>query len=252
MVYGIFSDIHANLEALEAVLSRLDALGARRLICLGDVVGYGASPNECIARVRESCEVVVPGNHDYAAIQRTSTEFFNSYAREAVLWTRRTLTPDHLAWLEGLPLSATFGTGGPYRAVHATPCLPDKWDYILDVQDARLQFACFEEQACFVGHSHQPVLVACGRDGRVSLERLDESALAADRRYLVNVGSVGQPRDGDPRAAALLLETAEGGSGDAVTTIRIVREPYDVERAQRKILEADLPAVLAARLAVGQ
>lgn len=252
MVYGIFSDIHANLEALEAILARLRDMGAERLICLGDVVGYGASPNECIARVRECCEVVVPGNHDYAAIDRTSTEYFNVYAREAVVWTRRTLTRENHDWLAALPLSTPFGGAGTYRAVHATPCSPERWDYILDVQDARLQFGCFEEQACFVGHSHQPVLVACGSDGRITLERLAETTLGSGIRYLVNAGSVGQPRDGDPRAAALLLETGEGDTGTEGSRIRIVREAYDVELAQRKILEADLPAVLAARLAVGQ
>jgi diadenosine tetraphosphatase ApaH/serine/threonine PP2A family protein phosphatase len=250
MRYGIFSDIHGNLEALEAILARLRDAGAEKLICLGDLVGYGASPNECVEAVRGVCDVVLPGNHDSAVVGETNIDFFNPFAREAVLWTRRALKEEHLEYLRGLTLVHTEKE--IFRAVHATPCSPEKWDYILGIEDARLQFECFHERVCFVGHSHQPFAARRGPLGEVTMAAFGEVMLASDARYILNVGSVGQPRDGDPRGACAVLEDAPGASSDGEMRVVLHREMYDLRTAQEKIIAAGLPSILASRLEVGQ
>jgi len=253
MRWGVFSDVHANLEALEAVVARLKERGVERLLCLGDIVGYGASPNECVERVRQVADAVLAGNHDWAVAGRTSTEYFNTMAREAVKWTRRVLTPENLDYLKERPLVHRFGGaggsgGGVFLAVHAAPCSPEDWEYILGTEDAVAQFRCFTERACLVGHSHQPFAAEISPEGRVTLGSLDRRELAPERRYIFNVGSVGQPRDADPRAAAAILDD---GDGTGPVTLALERVPYDFTRTQEKILAAGLPAPLASRLGVG-
>jgi diadenosine tetraphosphatase ApaH/serine/threonine PP2A family protein phosphatase len=248
MRYGIISDIHANLEALEAQLTSLGELGAERFICLGDVVGYGASPNECVERVRAISEEVLAGNHDHAAVDLCGIDSFNPYARAAVIWTRRMLTPENMAYLRDRPFTHVFGSG--LLAVHASPCSPPAWDYILGVEDARLQFDCFAERGCFVGHSHLPFVAVKDAGGGVELRGFrGPLELAASQRFIVNVGSVGQPRDGDRRASACLVD--DRGPEDGIL-LTLVRGEYDIAAAQEKIIVAGLPAVLAHRLAGGR
>ena len=248
MRYGIISDIHANLEALDAELGALRELGAERFVCLGDVVGYGASPNECVERVREIADEVLAGNHDHAAVDLCGINAFNPYARAAVIWTRRTLTPENINWLRTRPYTHNFGSG--LLAVHASPCSPPEWDYILGVEDARLQFDCFAERGCFVGHSHLPFVALRDPGGGVELRGLGGSFVPGDgRRFIVNVGSVGQPRDGDRRASGCLVEDLGPDRGVELT---LVRSEYDVAAAQQKIIDAGLPAVLAHRLSSGR
>jgi diadenosine tetraphosphatase ApaH/serine/threonine PP2A family protein phosphatase len=189
---------------------------------------------------------VLAGNHDWAVAGRTSTEYFNTMAREAVKWTRRVLTPENLEYLKELPLVHRFGEA--FLAVHAAPCSPEDWEYILGTEDAVAQFRCFSQRACLVGHSHQPFAAEISPEGRVELGSLSRRELVPERRYIFNVGSVGQPRDADPRAAAAILD--DGGEKGAVT-LALERVPYDVTRAQEKILAAGLPAPLASRLGVG-
>jgi len=241
MTTVLLSDIHANLEALEAVLAEIDARRPSRILCLGDVVGYGASPNECLDLIRGRSEVVLLGNHDAAASGGPEAARFNIYARAAAEWTAKVLTRENREFLQKLPLTSAQ-TG--FFCVHASPATPRDWEYLLDRFDAEPQFAYFTEPICFIGHTHQPAIFMADPSGTKSLPvgtvRLDSA-----RRYIVNVGSVGQPRDRDPRACFVVLKE---GSGE----LEYVRVPYDVAGAQAKIRAAHLPDVLAARLATGE
>ena len=241
MTTVLLSDIHANLEALEAVLGAVDERKPDRVLCLGDVVGYGASPNECLDLVRRRSQLVLLGNHDAAASGGPEAARFNVYARAAAEWTARTLTRENREYLQKLPLtSAQSG----FLCVHASPATPRDWEYLLDRFDAEPQFAYFSEPVCFIGHTHQPAVFQADPAGTRSLPPRT-FRLEPHRRYIVNVGSVGQPRDRDPRACFVVLQE---GSGD----LEYVRVPYDVEGAQAKIRAAHLPEVLAARLATGE
>jgi len=241
MSTALLSDVHANLEALQAVLAEIDARRPRRILCLGDVVGYGANPNECLDLLRSRSEVVLLGNHDAAASGGPEAARFNVYARAAAEWTAKVLTRENREYLQKLPLTSAQGS---YLCVHASPAMPRDWEYLLDRFDAEPQFAYFTEPVCFIGHTHQPAVFLSDPGGTKSLPvgsfRLDPA-----KRYIVNVGSVGQPRDRDPRACFVLLSE---GSGD----LEFVRVPYDVAGAQAKIRAARLPDVLAARLATGE
>lgn len=243
MKIGIFSDTHGNLEATEAALRHLEQAGAERLWCLGDVVGYGANPNECVDRVRAAAEETILGNHDAACSGAVDPAAFNRYAREAVDWTAQRLTPERRDWLRALPQSVTKHD---LLLVHASPVEPALWHYIHPHMRLGDMVACFEATAArvtFVGHSHQPmVLVHRGADYfRFSGDQL---YLEDGGRYLVNVGSVGQPRDGNPLGCAAVYDTE-------AASVRLVRFPYDVAAAARKIREAGLPDVLADRLETG-
>jgi diadenosine tetraphosphatase ApaH/serine/threonine PP2A family protein phosphatase len=241
MKTALISDVHANLEALEAVLKVVDERGADRILCLGDAVGYGGSPNECLNLIRKRCQLVLLGNHDSASSGGPEISRFNPNAKAAALWTSKVLTPQNRDYLRALTLSQRRE---PYLFVHASPAAPRDWEYIFDRFDAEPQFQFFTEHACFIGHTHQPAIFERSTSGAVSLPptslRLDPKC-----RYIVNVGSVGQPRDRDPRACFVILTEPEG-------SIEFVRVPYDIEASQEKIRAANLPPVLAARLSAGE
>ena len=241
MITALISDVHANLEALEAVLQAIDGQRVGRILCLGDVVGYGASPVQCLELVRERCELVLLGNHDSAASGGPEAARFNPNARAAALWTSRVLTAEHRDFLRGLPLVQRVDS---FWTVHASPASPRSWEYIFDRFDAEPQFQFFAEASCFLGHTHQPAVFERSPSGCISLPP-SRHRLDPDRRYIVNVGSVGQPRDRDPRACFLILHE---GAGE----IEFVRVPYDIAGAQQKIRDAHLPGVLATRLATGE
>lgn len=241
MRLAIVSDIHGNIEALERVLSDLDARAPDGIFCLGDFVGYGAAPNECIDRLRPRIEGAVAGNHDLAACGRIRLGYFNPDAAAAARWTTQTLTPENTAYLEGLPFSLSWRGA---CVVHASPAEPSEWHYVFSPNDAHHEMQHCHEPVCFIGHSHVPT--AFEVDGDFVQER--RGPLIKTRpglRYLVNVGSVGQPRDGDPRAAYLWWDT------DA-NTIEHVRLEYDIAAAMARIRSAGLPPFLAERLRVGQ
>lgn len=241
MRYAILSDIHGNLEALRAVLA--DAADrADAILCLGDVVGYGADPDPCIELVAARCRVVVAGNHEYAVAARLDLEWFNPDARAAAEWTRARLDDDACAWLAALPL---VGEVGDATLVHASPGHPEDWDYLLEAEDGYAAFPAFATRLCFVGHSHVPAVWAQGSWGREHEKGAAEIVIEAGCRYIVNVGSVGQPRDRDARAAYVVWDI----EGRRVTLRRV---PYDVARARQKILDAGLPRFLADRLADGR
>ena len=245
MRYGILSDIHGNLEALDAVLEALADERIDRYLCLGDIVGYGASPNACLDRVTGLTTVVIAGNHDHAAIGKLDIATFNHFAAEAALWTRRQLTPDERRYLAELPYTRQIDD---LYAVHASPANPEDWTYLtsLWLADEAFDGMPGDIALCVLGHTHTPVIferrTAQDRSRQIPAATL---GLESECRYIVNVGSVGQPRDGDPRAAYCVYDTGE-------RRIEIKRVSYDVETAQRKIRAAGLPDILAERLAYGR
>lgn len=240
MRYAILSDIHGNLEALRAVLD--DAAGrADDLLCLGDVVGYGADPGPCVDLVGARARMVVAGNHEHAVIGRLDLSWFNRYARAAAEWTREQVDADCVAYLGALPLIATLGDA---TLVHASPRQPQEWEYLVTAEDGLAAFGAFATRLCFVGHSHVPAVWSLGSSGPDHTHGEVSVTLDAGRRYIVNVGSVGQPRDRDPRAAYALWDV------DA-RRVSVRRVPYDIATARAKIEGAGLPRFLADRLAAG-
>ena len=240
MRYAVLSDIHGNLEALRAVLADA-AEHADDVLCLGDVVGYGADPGPCVDLVGTRARAVVAGNHEHAVIGRLDLNWFNRYARAAAEWTRERLDADCSAYLDALPLTAVVDDA---TLVHASPRQPQEWEYLVTAEDGLAAFGAFDTRLCFVGQSHVPGMWSLGSSGPDYGRGDVEVTLEAGRRYIVNVGSVGQPRDRDPRAAYALWDV------DA-RRIAVRRVPYDVVTARTKIADAGLPRFLADRLAAG-
>ncbi len=232
MLVAVLSDVHANLEALEAVLGEADRRGATAAVCLGDVVGYGPEPGPCVELVRARCTAVVAGNHDRAVSPGENVEFLPRDGQEAARLHRETLSEDHLAWLAALPLEAeAYGA----TLVHAAPSEPEAWLRLESMAAVQAPFTAFTTPICFVGHSHRPA---------VASDRIGVTRVRPGHRFLVDVGSVGQPRDHDPRASFALFDT------DAFT-VEIVRTHYDVERTILKVEHAGLPPNLGTRLRRG-
>lgn len=242
MKFGILADIHGNIEALDAVVRLLRDRGATGFICCGDIVGYGADPNLCVETVRRLRCTCVAGNHDYGAVGKVPIGRFNSAATQALLWTRTQLTESNRLYLDSLPLAVEKGS---LRIVHSSPSVPDAWEYILTVPEAAAEMERCEGGVCVVGHSHQPLAVERlpGKPGR--LVRRDNFAIRPYAKYLINAGSVGQPRDGDPRACCLLYD-------DEAQEMTYLRIPYDIPAAAAKIRGAGLPEYLASRLESGR
>lgn len=239
MRYGIFGDVHSNLAALEAVLETLAGARVERFLCLGDIVGYGADAQACVARVRELGPTLVGGNHDWAVAGRLSLEFFNAPARAAIVWTRKVLSRRDIAWLGSLELSTTVDG---ITLAHSTVHDPGVFDYLQTPYDAYLSFQSLATPHAFVGHSHIPITFF---DGTTITYSVRERIELEGHRTISNVGSVGQPRDEDPRAACGILDTD-------TKVLEILRAPYDVEATAGRIRAAGLPALLAERLRLGR
>ena len=247
MRYAVLSDVHGSLEALRAVLADALDQGAAAVLCLGDAVGYGAEPTACVELLGERGARMVAGNHEHGAIGLVNLDWFNPIARAAALWTRDRLAPEHSAYLASLPLTSSVGEA---TCVHASPSRPEECDYLLSAEDGWSAFPDFDTRLCFVGHSHRPGLWSLGSSGP-DFEDLGGPAAAGMRiafrdgqRYIVNVGSVGQPRDRDPRAAYVVWDEEE-------RSVTLRRVDYDHLSAAAKILAAGLPRALADRLAHG-
>jgi len=269
MKYAIISDVHANLEALETVLTKCRDEEVEKYICVGDIVGYNANPSECLNMIRELDLIgVVKGNHDeYVSIDDEEMVGFNPHARAAVLWTKAQLSEEQRAWLASLPLKKTI-RGTNITIVHATLDSPEAWGYIFDVHHATDNFSYQFTQMCFCGHSHVPIAfckkpltmgaenpveeIEDWRSRREPGALPDSDTVAGDIKveiqngwkYLINIGSVGQPRNRDPRASFAIYDSDE----KMVTRYRL---PYDIPASQAKIRAAGLPERLAARLERG-
>lgn len=229
---AVISDVHANLEALTAVLDEIDRAGAEVVYCLGDLVGYGADPKACLDLIRERCTLIVAGNHDLAVASEQGLASLPRDGRTAAERHRTMLPPSDLDWLAALPLRIDADA---CTLVHASPQDPERWYRLDSAVRASDQFAHFATDVCFIGHTHVPGMMS---------DRLGVFNMRRGRRYLVNVGSVGQPRDQDPRASFVFFDPE-------AFSCEFVRVPYDVERAAGKIVEAGLPEGLGRRLRVG-
>lgn len=241
MRYAIVSDVHGNLEALQAAFNLIAPTDG--VLCLGDIVGYGPNPNECVELIRARATATVLGNHDVAAIDNFGLSYFNATAREAMRWTQTVLTPDNADWLNGLGYEFRVPE---FLLVHGAPVV--YFEYILDKAAAARAFAATDAPLIFNGHTHIAEYYALRADGSIEHKHWQQGGtftLAAGSRYIVNVGSVGQPRDLNPRPSFAFYEPAEA-------MITIVRFDYDMSRVQEKIASVHLPAALARRLVVGR
>jgi diadenosine tetraphosphatase ApaH/serine/threonine PP2A family protein phosphatase len=244
--YLVISDLHGNWEALDAVLSASSTDAVDQVLVLGDLVGYGASPNEVVERIRAviGSGGIVRGNHDKIVAGVEDASGFNEVARAAAEWTTNVMTPDNLEFLEGLPQGPVTPVPG-LVICHGSPL--DEDEYVLGIDDAEQIFGQHRGPMTFYGHTHVPMLLTADGE-RISVTALEGDALTLEidpgKRYMINPGSVGQPRDRDARAAYLIYDSSDG---------RIVwrRQEYALEQAQRRILDAGLPQVLAYRLAAG-
>lgn len=241
MRYAILADIHSNLEALEAVLVALSSERIDTCLCAGDIIGYGADPKPCLNKVKALTNNIVSGNHESAVTGKFPLDDLVDNARDAVLWTRNVLTQADIDFLNNLAL---IYKNKDLTLVHASLDNPQDFYYIFRTHEAGETFDLLDTAVCFFGHTHRPHILV---KRNIIISRLDgfKSEINPDYKYAVNVGSVGQPRDGDPRAAYCIYDTTEN-------TVEIKRVPYDIETAQRKIIKAGLPRFLAERLAIGR
>ncbi|HEV2038234.1 MAG TPA: metallophosphoesterase family protein [Candidatus Eremiobacteraceae bacterium] len=242
MRYGIVSDIHSNFDALTAVLRELDGLGMDALVCLGDIVGYGPSPNECCDLLRERGCIAIAGNHDEAAVSLAEADSFNTLAREAIAWTRNELSESNREFLRSLPREFRFDS---FVIVHGAPTF--HFEYFLNVIDAESAFERVTAPVTFIGHTHVAEVYYQDEHQRTFHQKLSGGGridVAPQYRYIVNPGSVGQPRDRNPQASFAYYDDSAG-------LIEVRRVTYDVMKVRERMEQANLPAQLGDRLSVG-
>lgn len=242
MKYSIFSDIHSNLEALQAALDSMEREGAEKRIFLGDIVGYGANPNECIEILRDRADLALAGNHDYGLIGKTDLDCFNRYARDALLWTKEVVSGENIDYLKSLPIRKESGS---MTLVHSSPREPERWHYITNPAEAVEQFPAFNTQVCFIGHSHHPIIIEMNPAGEISGGLESEMKIKSGHCYIINAGSIGQPIDGNPDAAYCLYDSEQG-------LAKIIRVPYNIKGQQAKMKKAGLPEHLINRIEHGK
>lgn len=241
MKYAVLGDIHANWEALSAVLADADAQGVTNYCSVGDIVGYNADPELCIDKVRELAgDSVVRGNHDHYCSRQEELNGFHPLAADVVDWTRKRLNDKQREWLANLRYSRTVET---FMLVHATLDNPEMWGYVFDKLEAEANFAYQMCSVCFFGHTHVPL--AFEKAGIVRGGLYTQLRITAGRKYYINVGSVGQPRDGDPRAAYAIYDLTRN-------VVELRRVEYDIKATQEKIRAAGLPERAATRLEIGR
>jgi predicted phosphodiesterase len=242
MRWGIFSDIHSNLEALEAVIKAYQSESIDMYLCLGDIVGYGANPVECIQIIKDLTQIVVAGNHDWAAAGLFSLEYFNTWARQAIIWTKQSMDLASRDFLASLSL---IYENQDFIIVHGSLNQPEEFNYLTNSSEASQTFALMAKPICFLGHTHSVETFIRDKQGNVNYQIDVRFKLNKGHQYIVNVGSIGQPRDGNNKASFCIYDTEE-------KEVLIKRVSYDVKTAQRKILTNGLPQFLAARLSTGR
>lgn len=241
MRYAVLSDVHSNLEAVEVVLGDVEQKKIKDIAFLGDAVGYGPNPNECIDLLAERCKILLAGNHDWGVLGLTDISYFNEYARYAIEWTKSVLTEKNTKIIKSLPIKKESKDDN-ILFVHATPKDPEEWHYLLTLWDAEINFNYFDNNFCFLGHSHQPFIIERLPSGELVTHK-EETRIKKGDRYIINAGSVGQPRDGDPRACYAIIDDE---------MVRIVRIPYNIEKVQKKMKKVLLPSPLIERLSEGR
>ncbi len=240
MRYAILGDIHSNLEALQAVVREAHKLKVNRFVSVGDIVGYGPNPQECMDLLESLPCMSVAGNHDQAVAGVTDFSGFRKEAQDGILWTRENCDAAHIQQLESLPL---VYEGSDLSVVHASLFQPDQWEYVLSKYQAFVSMGCQKGLVCFYGHTHLPVIFRS--DGEIFPLIGDPITLSGGYRYFVNAGSVGQPRDANPCACLLIFDAK-------ALTLEMHRVAYDIAETQKKIRQAGLPEVLAVRLTYGR
>ena len=245
MRIGVFGDIHNNFEALTASYKVLQVAGCDQIVCTGDIVGYGGSPKECIDFFREKEIIAVKGNHDHYTTQMNTDWEIQPYAKYVIKWMQDTLDQDQIKWLEDLPYTYTLEN---VEFVHSSLEATDgsSWPYILDAQSAMFHFFMQTKRFCFYGHTHIPLLFTI-KKGQVLFELLSTQKLNSHStgKYLINPGSVGQPRDFNSKSAIVIFDTE-------TLDVELYRINYDIKTAQKKIIDAGLPEELAERLDSGR
>jgi predicted phosphodiesterase len=242
MRYGFFSDVHANLEALKVVIADFKKEKLDKILFLGDAVGYGPDPNECTSIINDISGVKLMGNHDYAALGLIETNLFNPYAQKSMEWTKSVLTEKSLKVLSGFSMDHRFDR---FYLVHSTPKEPQEWNYIFDLDDAEENFHFFNKPACLIGHSHHPAIIKKYKDKHCFLHEKPWVQIEDEFKYIVNIGSVGQPRDGSNQACYLIYDVEEKKA-------TLKRLPYDYKKTQTKMKKRGLPQFLIDRLALGR
>jgi putative phosphoesterase len=240
MRYGIFSDIHGNLEAFQEVINVYKNEKIDKYLCVGDIVGYGADPKECIDKTRQLQALAVAGNHDWAAVGMTDITYFNPVAEQAILWTRAKLSDEEKDFLKSLKL---VYENSDLILVHGTLNKPEEFNYLMDVELAQVDFKLMKKNICFIGHSHIAGIFIEAK-GKISYSVQTQIKIDPNKKYIVNVGSVGQPRDRDNRASFCIFDSDR-------KEVYLKRVDYSIDKAQAKIIKAGLPPFLAARLSTG-
>ncbi|MEA1980050.1 MAG: metallophosphoesterase family protein [candidate division Zixibacteria bacterium] len=242
MKFALISDIHGNLEALTAVLKDIEKNKVDTIHCLGDVIGYGCDPVACLNIVNKNCEIKLMGNHEHLLLGLYSMDKCNSAAKTSHEWTSKQLSDHELALIEKFQIKSIYEG---CLLVHASPLKPEEWRYIVNSQQAELAFDSMDENFCFFGHSHLPMIFVENKDKPPRQVVGHDIIMDPDYRYLVNVGSVGQPRDNDPRASYVIVDTDEW-------EVLFKRVEYDIATAQSKMKKATMPELLVERLLVGK
>jgi len=242
MRYAVFSDVHSNKDAFEAVLEDIHLYGVDRKLFLGDVIGYGPDPNECMDLLLKAADISLGGNHDWALVGKTPNDYFNPFAKAALDWTFDHLRDEHKDFLKRTRAVDVFDG---VMLAHSSPKSPEEWKYILSKEDAVDNFPSIETEICFIGHSHQPIIIEMPDQNTVIPVRERFKVLEPGRKYIVNVGSVGQPRDSNNKACWLLYDSDLG-------SVELRRVQYNIEAVQKRMRNAGLPRYLVDRLALGR
>jgi diadenosine tetraphosphatase ApaH/serine/threonine PP2A family protein phosphatase len=239
MRYVLIADIHSNLEALESIIAFTRKLEPCTLLCLGDIVGYGADPAACLDEINNNANLILAGNHDLAVSGVIPTDDFNPIAEQAVQWTRKQLNKDDIELLSNMPLEYI---DGDYCFTHGSPIEPLKFNYVTTLDDVAEVFSSIGQRFCFVGHTHLPIVVRMNiKSGKMEILRESKIKTSDKYRFFVNVGSVGQPRDSNPDACVMVFD-------EEIESLEFLRVPYDITLSQSKILSNGLPSYLAERL----
>jgi len=242
MRYGIFSDVHSNLEALRAAIEAYKKESVDRYLCVGDIVGYGADPAKCIKEIKNFTEVCVAGNHDWASVDLLSCDYFNPIAQAAIFWTKGQLNQECRYFLHSLEL---IYKNQDLTLVHGTLDNPQDFGYMIEDYNADESFRLLENNVCFIGHSHVAGVFIKKREAKIEYAVESPIKIKEPNKYIINVGSIGQPRDSIPDAAYCLYDTDK-------KEVCIKRVKYDIRSARNKIIKAGLPKILGDRLLIGR